>query len=725
MPYSLKTYDGTSLVTIADGLVDDQVTTPLFLIGKNVTGYGTRQNENFLYLLENFAGITPPFPATAGQLWFDKTAGATKLNVNDGAGWKGLAVEVVSTSQPTTLSLGDIWFDSKNKQLWVKSDTGTAFTLVGPDVIPGFGVTKLVAKSVKDINDTNHVILDVTVNDDLLAIFSQDQFSIGGNEAEFAAGFTNIVRGLTLRPGASLSGLDIPSRSNNEVITTQWNFSSGIKLGSSTVSITTDSNRNLILNAVGSNLVVNSQYLLPASATASIGSVTQPFDEITVSNITSGSAIKPLNVLADTVMFTDSKFRPYLDNNIALGTSVGRWKNVYSYGLSAGNSSASGTIEGIWSVAQGSRLITPAIETPELTSGGTALPGTVIGQWALYPGSSWQATQLIDGYGNVVNPDVNATDDTVVLRTHLGQINATQFNGQVVGALLGNSTGTHFGTVIGDVAGNLRATATTSTNIYATMVTATNLYGFLTGPVTGKVTGNVTGNLTGSVISVDQQNTLIDASSKQIGYTGAALVGNVTGNITGNVNSTDGRTVMIDSTAKQIGYADANLKGKLTGTLAGNVVDSNSVVLIDATNNAIGTKYSKIKGDLTGSLTGNVYADSIVKITSSDRLGSGSLYINNTYGSEYGFRTQLDTYGNYIINHQNASGQQTQVMSLDSLGRITATSFSGSVYGHVTGDVTGKADNSVLWNGSNKYVSTSPPTNDQGADGDFWFQREA
>lgn len=727
MPYSLKTFDGTSLVTIADGLVDDQITTPLFLIGKNVTGYGTRQNENFLYLLENFAGITPPFPATAGQLWFDKTAGATKLNVNDGTDWKGLAVQVVSTSQPIVSSLGDLWFDSKNNQIWVKSGTGTDFTLVGPDVVPGFGVTKLVPKAVKDINSATHVVLDVTVNNDVLAVFSQDEFSMGGNESEYAAGFTNIVRGLTLRPGASLSGLDIPDRSNNEVINKQWSFSSGIKLGT-TVSVTTDSNRNLVLSAVDSNIIVNTEFLLPASPTASIGSVTQPFDEITVSNITSGSAIKPLNILADTIMFTDSKLRPFLDNNVALGTSVGRWKKVYSYGLSAGSSSASGTIEGIWSVAQGSQLITPAIETSELTSGGTALPGTVIGQWALYPGSTWQATQLIDSNGNALNPDINATPDTVVLRTHLGQINAQVFNGQVVGALLGNSTGTHYGSVFGDVSGNVRATITTSTNVYSSMVTATNIYGFLTGPVRGDVTGNVTGNLTGSVLSTDLLNTLVNASTKQIGYTGASLVGNLNGNVTGNVNSTDGYTVMVDSSNKQIGYADANLKGKLTGSLVGNLLlTSNNVVLIDATRNVIGTSNSLINGSLTGSLSGSVVTDNngIIKVTSTSAGGSGSLYINNTYGGEYGYRTKMDTSGNYIILHQNSSGQQNQIVSIDSLGNISAAGFYGPVTGHVTGDVTGTADSAVLWNGSNKFVSTSPPTNDQGADGDFWFQREA
>lgn len=743
MPYSLKTYDGTSLVTIADGLVDDQVTTPLFLIGKNVTGYGTRQNENFLYLLENFAGITPPFPARTGQLWFDKTSGATKLNVNDGTGWKGLAVEVISTSQPTTLSLGDLWFDSTNSQIWVKSGTGTDLTLVGPDVVPGFGVTKLVPKAVKDINSATHVILDVTVNNDVLAVFSQDEFSMGGNESEYAAGFTNIIRGLTLRPGASLSGLDIPGRSADEVINKQWNFSSGIKLGN-TVSVTTDSNRNLVLSAVDSNVIVNSQFLLPSSPTASIGSITQPFDEITVSNITSGSAIKPLNILADTIMFTDSKLRPFLDNNVALGTSVGRWKKVYSYGLSAGSSSASGTIEGIWSVAQGSQLITPAIETPELTSGGTALPGTVIGQWALYPGSTWQATQLIDSNGNPLSPDINANPNTVVLRTNLGQINAQVFNGQVVGALKGNSTGTHYGPVFGDVSGNVRAAITTSTNVYSSMVTSTNIYGFLTGPVKGDVTGNVKGDLTGSVLSTDLQNTLVNATTKQLGYTGAALVGNLSGNVTGNVNSTDGSTVMINSTNKQIGYTGANIQGKLTGSLVGNLLATDTTLMIDATAKQIGYTDANIVGKLTGSVTGassvssiNITASGVINASAGNSASSGIKFPADPGGGSGDLAW---------IRYYAYSGEKTNLeigVSNDPIGSSVQDSINLVTSGgvginkqvprytlDVAGDIGcsalhGVADNSVLWNGSNKFVSTGPPTNDQGADGDFWFQREA
>ena len=52
MPYTINRYNGTVVTTVADGTVD--TTTDLKLIGKNYAGYGEIQNENFLFLLENF-----------------------------------------------------------------------------------------------------------------------------------------------------------------------------------------------------------------------------------------------------------------------------------------------------------------------------------------------------------------------------------------------------------------------------------------------------------------------------------------------------------------------------------------------------------------------------------------------------------------------------------------------------------------------------------------------
>jgi hypothetical protein len=69
MAYQVNRFNGTFLVNVADGTIDSS--TDLRFLGKNYAGYGQVQNENFLHLLENFAGASNPPKPIAGQLWFD------------------------------------------------------------------------------------------------------------------------------------------------------------------------------------------------------------------------------------------------------------------------------------------------------------------------------------------------------------------------------------------------------------------------------------------------------------------------------------------------------------------------------------------------------------------------------------------------------------------------------------------------------------------------------
>jgi hypothetical protein len=53
------------------------------------------------------------------------------------------------------------------------------------------------------------------------------------------------------------------------------------------------------------------------------------------------------------------------------------------------------------------------------------------------------------------------------------------------------------------------------------------------GSVIGNVTGNITGNITGNLIAQDA-TVMIDATTKQIGYVGASIIGTLTGSCTGS-----------------------------------------------------------------------------------------------------------------------------------------------------------------------------------------------
>ena len=120
MAYNLNTFDGRSFATVEDGVVDQQISSSLNLIGKDVVGYGTYQNDNFLWLMENFAGSIEPIHKVQGQIWFDK--GALRLKVYDNAAWHQLAVMKVAGTEPAaSVKGGDLWFDSNKEQLFIKN----------------------------------------------------------------------------------------------------------------------------------------------------------------------------------------------------------------------------------------------------------------------------------------------------------------------------------------------------------------------------------------------------------------------------------------------------------------------------------------------------------------------------------------------------------------------------------------------------------------------------
>ena len=59
MAYTIEKTNNTILTIIEDGTIDN--TTDLKLVGKNYSGYGELQNENFVSLLENFASANQTY----------------------------------------------------------------------------------------------------------------------------------------------------------------------------------------------------------------------------------------------------------------------------------------------------------------------------------------------------------------------------------------------------------------------------------------------------------------------------------------------------------------------------------------------------------------------------------------------------------------------------------------------------------------------------------------
>jgi hypothetical protein len=89
MAYVITNTRGQTIATILTG-EDNTTATDLTLIGQNYIEFGLAQNENFVYILENFAAPTPPLHPIQGQLWFDTANGQLKVR-QDVNTWTGLA----------------------------------------------------------------------------------------------------------------------------------------------------------------------------------------------------------------------------------------------------------------------------------------------------------------------------------------------------------------------------------------------------------------------------------------------------------------------------------------------------------------------------------------------------------------------------------------------------------------------------------------------------------
>lgn len=191
MAYTINHYDGSPGSVIADGTIDN--TFDLKLIGKNYAGYGEVQNENLLFLLENFAGTTQPGKATRGQIWFD--SGNRKLKFFDGTKFRTTGGAETGTTAPTGLTIGDFWWDTANEQLYACTD-GTHFALIGPQGVTGSGTTQMISRSIQDTNGEPHPIIEAVINDQTVFIISKDEFAI--NEADITSEYSYIKNGLTL-----------------------------------------------------------------------------------------------------------------------------------------------------------------------------------------------------------------------------------------------------------------------------------------------------------------------------------------------------------------------------------------------------------------------------------------------------------------------------------------------------------------------------------------------
>jgi microcystin-dependent protein len=184
MPYIVNFTDkeNKTPITVYDNTSNTD--TSLTFPGRNVTGYGQVVAENFLALLENFAGPNEPLSPQEGQLWFNTTT--RTLQIFDGVGWKAASDIQKSVVAPSIeqSKVGELWVDTVNQQLYVFS--GTDWILVGPNFSTGLLSGPLVERIIDTDNNTK-VVLTFYVEDKPVVIISKDSFTPKNSISGFIA----------------------------------------------------------------------------------------------------------------------------------------------------------------------------------------------------------------------------------------------------------------------------------------------------------------------------------------------------------------------------------------------------------------------------------------------------------------------------------------------------------------------------------------------------------
>jgi hypothetical protein len=217
-PYVLTFSDPTNVDTITilpvpQGPGINNSDTSLSLVGPGYQNYGLPVAQNFLKLLENFAGPNQPENPIKGQLWYDTSvSGKPVLRINNGnidAGrWPSANGIYQQSTDPTVrytnnIIEGDVWVDTANNQLKIRFSD--AWTVVGPSVQSGSTKSGSEAVIVESTSGDTYPIIKNWVNGSVVEIISYNAFT----PRTVIDGFATIKIGtnITTKVSAKYNGL--------------------------------------------------------------------------------------------------------------------------------------------------------------------------------------------------------------------------------------------------------------------------------------------------------------------------------------------------------------------------------------------------------------------------------------------------------------------------------------------------------------------------------------
>jgi hypothetical protein len=192
MSYKIRTTDSSKEFIVEDG-DKDQSQLSITLIGKKASGYAEYVSENFLHLLENFAGETQPANPIDGQLWYNTSDQFNKkLQVHNGNTFVPVNGVYQQDNTPATASKGDIWVNTAKAQVFLTLD-GSSWSLVGPS-FSSVLKSGSYPEEIRDITGELHTVVKNYIDDEVVEIVSNSQFT----PQQKISGFTNIKPGINL-----------------------------------------------------------------------------------------------------------------------------------------------------------------------------------------------------------------------------------------------------------------------------------------------------------------------------------------------------------------------------------------------------------------------------------------------------------------------------------------------------------------------------------------------
>jgi hypothetical protein len=601
MAYIINKFSGEQLIVLEDGTID--TSTSLGLVGRNYVGYGETQNENFIFLLENFANNDPPQRPLAGQIWFDTD---TKLaNIYDGTNWNPIGVKI-SDTEPIDPNGGSLWLDTISDQL--KIYNGTEWGLVGPEAAAGFGVTRARSKVVFDTAGAPHAVILFEIDDVVIAITTGEAFTLRNNEiiSGFAA---SLIKGINLAIGTAIEGNLIGNASSSDRLSTS-RLINGVPFdGQTNITVKSSTTNKLVRGdyIFGSDFDGGSQVTWSVDATSanqigkivarnstggfSAGTITADLVGNVSGNVTVASGTSRFNIVEATT-FVGATLTG--NANTASQLAIPRKINDVNFDGTSDIevAAAAGTLTG--NTLNATVTQSSLVSVGTLNSLSVASNGISVGAAGTLKFLVESSTPTIRSTSGILNFDMGSTGPDV---SFVDSTTALSLGGPSAPAILGDNT-TNLG-IPGYKFNNIYANRLVgSADTAALATTATNLAGGGLGAIPYQTAEGTTAMLglgaVGTVLTAQAGGLIWIPASREPLTKGSfvTLVNSTTSATIGNYDGTVGATIAVDATSANTvskivardasgnfsaGTITANLTGNVTGTVSGNAGTATSL----------------------------------------------------------------------------------------------------------------------------------------------------